>query len=244
MKHIDKNFNRRIGHAGVMRVKAELMLKGFDVAEPDVDCGVDLIAWDSKSISRIQVKSTNQKHGNNAARFQTTKLINGNDKSRRSYDPREIDFLVCVSIPLNEFWIIPAKDIQSKIKICMVTGNVYHNKWNYLSKSNRKIDGDQLSERRDLLIQVVNSQKKIENLAKSINKLELIKNIHEHKISNFHRYLSKDGWSTDTIKNIERYSTEYTPDEWKKMCFQDEIRYLDINKHFLESKYKRLNNLK
>lgn len=237
----DKNANRRIGQAGVMRVKAELMLRGFDVAEPDVDCGVDLIAWDHRGISRIQVKATIQNETRKGARFHTTKLVHKSEKSRQSYDPREVDFLVCVSIPLNQFWIIPSKNVSGKCKIYMAIGNDYHNKWHYLSQSRNGIGGDKFAKKRELTLLVGSLNKKIKELNKCLSGYRNREAIFEHKISNFFRFLRHD-WSYQTIRNISEYATEHDREEWDKMLGESDVKYLEINRSRLESLYERLNS--
>ena len=204
---------RKIGAAGVMRVKAELLARGFDVAEPDVDCGVDLIAWDHRKINRIQVKATVQKTSDTGSHFHVTRLVHKQAKSRSSYDPGEIDFIVCVSIPLNKFWIIPTKDAFGKAKLYMSVGNQYHDKWIFLSQAGREISGDKLESARELRMKLWELKKLNKKLSESIKKLELENEISKHKIYNYYRYLKNhligQLLNHSDIINVERYGTIY-----------------------------------
>lgn len=236
----DKNANRRIGQAGVMRVKAELMLRGFDVAEPDVDCGVDLIAWDHRGISRIQVKATVQKDGDRGARFHTTKLVQKSEKSRQTYDPKEVDFLVCVSIPLNQFWIIPSKDTHGKVKIYMTIGNDYHAKWHYLSQSNSGLCGDKFASRRELTLKLSTLRKESDRLKRFARKVELERELLRHENRNFIRFLIRDGYSYKKIQHIERYATIHERKDWDHELGHQEAYQLECNISSLESLHEQL----
>ena len=239
---MDKNANRKIGAAGVMRVKSELLLKGFDVAEPDVDCGVDLIAWDHKSVNRIQVKTTVQKYSPTYAAFHTSKLVHKCSTSRTTYDPREVDFIVCVSIPLNEYWIIPAGDVIAKRKTGVRVGDKYHNKWFYLSKCNRVIGGDQYGDLRKLKCRVQELNKRLANTSKMLEISKLNEELLEHKLSNFHRYF-RHRMDNKSVHRIERYGTQLREEEWDGM-FEGDRWYAKCNYQVLEKLYERINKAK
>jgi hypothetical protein len=232
----DKNINRKIGAAGVMRVKAELLARGFDVAEPDVDCGVDLIAWDHRKINRIQVKATVQKTSDTGSHFHVTRVVHKQAKSRSSYDPREIDFIICVSIPLNKFWIIPPKNALGKAKLYMSVGNQYHDKWIFLSQSGREISGDKLESARELRMKLWELKKLNKKLLDSIRRLELKDKISWHKICNYYRYIRKD-LTQHGAMNVEKYGTIYDQEEWEKNHFKEDVIYFQRNLESLEKLY-------
>ena len=240
----DKNINRKIGAAGVMRVKAELLARGFDVAEPDVDCGVDLIAWDHRKINRIQVKATVQRTSDTGAHFHATRLVHKQAKSRSSYDPSDVDFIICVSIPLNKFWIIPPKDVFGKAKLYMSVGNQYHDKWIFLSQAGREISGDKLESARELRMKLWELKKLNKKLSESIKKLELENEISEHKIYNYYRYLKNylmgQILNHRDIMNVERYGTIYNTEEWEKNHFKEDIFHLTCNLQKREKLYDKL----
>ena len=231
---MDKNANRKIGAAGVMRVKSELLLKGFDVAEPDVDCGVDLIAWDHKSVNRIQVKTTVQKYSPTYAAFHTSKLVHKCSTSRATYDPREVDFIVCVSIALNEYWIIPAGDVIAKRKTGVRIGDKYHNKWFYLSNCKRSIGGDKYGNARKLAYRITELEKKLLDTEKMLEVSKLKEEISDHQLHNFYRYF-RHRMNSKSIETIERYGTEFEEDEWDKL--------FDSDRHFTKCNYSRLERL-
>jgi len=238
----DKNANRRIGQAGVMRVKAELMLRGFDVAEPDVDCGVDLIAWDHRSINRIQVKATTQKFSQNYCSFHTTKLVYKEKGKRANYDPREIDYIICTSIPLNQYWIIPAKDVASQCKTCVSVGDEYNNKWFYLSKCNRVIDGDCYGTERSLKYTINKYEWQVAALARKLKISELERKISEHELGNF-RYHFKDSLARWQINNIRRHGTDLEESNWHQL-WHEKRTYIRLHREDLDKYYEELIKLK
>jgi hypothetical protein len=236
----DKNINRKIGAAGVMRVKAELLARGFDVAEPDVDCGVDLIAWDHKRIFRIQVKSTIQKPYKNGATFHTTKIVKKSNKSRSSYDPREVDFLICTCIPTNQFWIIPAKDAIGIFKTSVRVGDEYNNKWILLSRSGRLIDGEKFMSTAKLNTQIWEHERTINNLREILKEYKYEKEILEHKIYNYYQHLKRD-MAHRSVLNIEKYGTIYGEDEWFVNHFKDDAQKIKYGYEKLCDLYEKLN---
>ena len=238
----DKNANRRIGQAGVMRVKAELMLRGFDVAEPDVDCGVDLIAWDHRSINRIQVKATTQRFSKNYCSFHTTKLVYKDKGKRANYDPKEVDYIICVSIPLNEYWIVPAKDAASRCKMCVSIGDEYHNKWFYLSKCNREIDGDKYGNERELKYIINGLERQIELLKRKLKICETELKISDHKLYNFHYHL-RDDLAKWQIYNIEGYGTDLDESKWHTL-WHEKRTYIRLHREDLDGYYEELIKLK
>jgi len=239
---MDKNANRKIGAAGVMRVKSELLTRGFDVAEPDVDCGVDLIAWDHRGINRIQVKATTQVYGKNSASFYTTRVVRRLSKGRASYDPREVDFIVCVSIPMNEFWVIPVSDINGEAKTRCLIGDEWHNKWFYLSKCNRVVGGDNYGQRRKLKYKIMQLEKFKEKSLYWSKRLSLENDILRCKLGHFHKYF-KHRMDRNSVFRIERTSTPLRECEWDQL-FDDERRYVKCTISSLERLYNRLNELK
>ena len=224
MQKVDKNINRKIGAAGVMRVKAELLSRGFDVAEPDVDCGVDLIAWDHRKIYRIQIKTTVQKHSEKNAIFHITRLTNKANKSRSPYDPGEIDFLICVSIPLNQFWIIPANSIAGKMKANCNIDDDFNNKWFLLSRSGRRVDGIRLEGRFESKIKLQKLQLKYSEFVRTTllayeNEKQL-----NFKISNFEKFLYQKNYNKRQIGKISKFGCLYTAEEEA-----DRLDYLEKN---------------
>jgi len=125
----DRNFHRRIGHMGVLAVKKELTQRGWDVFEPEMDCGVDLIAYrDGYKFIRIQVKATfSGEAGRHWAKFIVSR-VKYNKKSRLGYSDKEIDFMVGCCLQNNNFWIIPISDVAGKLKaFCTKTDKHYMN---------------------------------------------------------------------------------------------------------------------
>jgi len=220
----DKNINRKIGAAGVMRVRAELLARGFDVAEPDVDCGVDLIAWDHRKIYRIQVKTTVQRHSEVSAIFHTTRLTNKAQKSRSPYDPREIDFVICVCIPLNQFWIIPANFIAGTMKTTCHVDDDFNNKWFLLSRNGRKVDGVRLEQRIELKRKLQRLELEYSKLVDAAVSSYKDKKELKLKISNFEKFLYRKNYNKRQVDKISKFGCLYTAEEE-----EDRIDYLEKN---------------
>jgi len=129
----DWNYHRKIGHAGVMAVKKELTIRGWNLAEPDVDCGVDLIAWgDGSAFIRIQVKTCTQgfktQHG---AKFLISR-VKHNKKSRHGYSNKDCDFLVCHCLSNHGFWVVPINEAAGRLKFSVMADDEFHNRWDYM----------------------------------------------------------------------------------------------------------------
>lgn len=189
----DRNFHRRIGHIGVLAVKKELTQRGWDVFEPEMDCGVDLIAYrDGYRFLRIQVKATSSgKAGQHWAKFIVSR-VKYNKKSRHGYSDLEIDFMIGYCSQNNNFWIIPISDVAGKLKaFCTKTDKHYMN-WDLLEKFEPAYAFKELKEmsaHRELRINHSISSKRMERMERHINKLveinrKLSKEIRKYKALN------------------------------------------------------------
>ena len=171
----DRNFHRRIGHIGVLAVKKELTQRGWDVFEPEMDCGVDLIAYrDGYRFLRIQVKTTSSgKVGQHWAKFIVSR-VKYNKRSRHGYSDLEIDFMVGCCLKNNNFWIIPISDVAGRLKaFCTKTDKHYMN-WDLLEKFEPPYAFKELKEmsaHRELRINHSVSQKRMDRMKRHIDKL-------------------------------------------------------------------------
>lgn len=168
----DKNANRKIGAAGVMRVKGELLARGWEVAEPDVDCGVDLLAWDSRRIARIQVKSSVRFYEKTHSSCFACSRLRPEAGKRSSYSPGDVDFVVCVCLPTGGFWIVPACDVSGKVKIHLTKTSNYHQAWELMSGSPKKIFGDAFKSQRALIFKLRELEKDLRTVRGYAGELE------------------------------------------------------------------------
>lgn len=119
-----------IGKAGELRVRAELILRGFAAAVFDIDTGVDIILENGK---RLQIKTSLQPNYSKAAyswRYTFTVRamqlrIKGNGlyekrHTRRNYNGR-VDYFIFYLVKDNIFYIIPEKEIGEKVSFSIAT---------------------------------------------------------------------------------------------------------------------------
>jgi hypothetical protein len=223
---MDKNNNRKIGAIGVIRTKAELIARGFDVAEPEVDCGVDVVAWDSElSVSRIQVKTTsNYCKKTGGARFQTSRMI-WKTRKRDGYAASDVEFVICYCMPANTFWILPVSEVIGKVTLYLNKGDEHSERWERLSSNKSKILGDkfkslkQLVETNRLLeAQFVDLNSKIDALKKEI------KSSDEREYNLYYWLTRYSGYNRRTIEQIARTGSKFDESEWRAYYAANEER--------------------
>lgn len=126
MKERQESYKHTIGTISEMRLIAELLSRGFKVAKPIVDDGVDLIV--NYKIC-LQVKSLSKPGNSKSYAF---KIRNAWNTSKGSIDfAPEVDILVLHAIDINGWWLIPLEEVEEAKTICITpeyTKNVY-NKW-------------------------------------------------------------------------------------------------------------------
>jgi hypothetical protein len=99
-----------VGQAGVMRVMAELMLRGVHVWLPAVDTGVDLMA---DNHARLQVKTTTFVFPSGRCSFRLAHGYRLGSTGKITYPARVFsqfcDFVILYCVPLSRFWIVPSR---------------------------------------------------------------------------------------------------------------------------------------
>ena len=122
--------NNRIGLIGEMLVMAELLLHGFNPAKSYFDNGIDIILQNGL---KIQVKTSIYREIPGRIHFCVTK---GNDKLKIKLS-NYVDFLICVTLPERNFYIIPCKELKIKATISISNKskyNKYLNNWDLLKR--------------------------------------------------------------------------------------------------------------
>lgn len=109
--------NLQVGQVGVLRVMAELLLRGHSPYVPTVDDhGVDLMLATG---TRIQVKTSSLNHIDNSSgkriryqfRLNAAQYMAGGIKkfkTRPKCHSKECEFLILHGVDENRFWIVPA----------------------------------------------------------------------------------------------------------------------------------------
>lgn len=127
-----------IGKAAELRVRSELLLKGYKPAAADFDNGTDIILVDSGKT--IQVKASlkpiySKKNYSwrysftiKAAQFRSSKNgLYSRKLTRRIY---EVDYFIFWCIEHNIFYIIPPKEIGEKVSFCISSkGRKFNSKY-------------------------------------------------------------------------------------------------------------------
>lgn len=121
-----------IGKAGELRVRSELLLKGFIPAVFDQDIGADIILDNGK---RLQVKTSLQpiyskndyswRYSFSIRTWQVRGVGNGlyeKRHTRKNYTDK-IDFFIFWLVRDNIFYIIPEKEVGEKISLVISTPN-------------------------------------------------------------------------------------------------------------------------
>ena len=118
-----KNFAHYIGFGGENLVKAELLLRGINVAKPVVDDGVDLVVFgdgkdrsDSFPVKFVQVKTAFLDSERDRYSFNLSSIQKG--------DKINYVFVLVQETGVYIFLIMSAKDIQKEIR----KGSIYLNK--------------------------------------------------------------------------------------------------------------------
>ncbi len=118
-----KNFAHYIGFGGENLVKAELLLRGINVAKPTVDDGVDLVVFgdgedrnSNFSMKFVQVKTAFLDSERDRYSFNLSSIKKG--------DKINYVFVLVQETGIYNFLIMSAKDIQKEIR----KGSIYLNK--------------------------------------------------------------------------------------------------------------------
>ena len=124
--------NLKTGQAGVYRVVAELLLRGFNAAIPIVDTGCDLIV---EGLVRVQVKSGHLRehpgypNGVYMFDFRQSPIVTGKNNIRkrgvRAY-ANDVEFLVLWGIEQGRFWIVPAERVAGRTLISVGPETQWH----------------------------------------------------------------------------------------------------------------------
>ena len=126
--------NRYTGRAGELRVQSELMLRGMNFAEVDLDNGVDLITVPGGK--RIQIKTSKSditscrgyKYPVYLFNTRKKKYVNSKNKTLRpKIKHKQLDFVICWCIDHDWFFIILIKEVtQTNINIPINPKNPNH----------------------------------------------------------------------------------------------------------------------
>ena len=110
--------NRQIGSIGVAKVTTALLQLGYSVLTPSEDCnGYDIVAEKDGKFNRIQVKcSTKQDRKYPRYAFMTSKGNHGKQK----YTKSSCDWIVCIGLEDDLYWVFPPSGTIGKSKKCMV----------------------------------------------------------------------------------------------------------------------------
>lgn len=120
-----------IGKAGELRVRSELVLRGFFPAVCDFDDGVDIVL--AHNGKRLQVKSCSRPmHSPTAYSYKYSFGIrrpqvrnNGDGTYRRKFTRNSyldvVDFIVLWCIEHDLFYIIPEREVAEKVSISVPT---------------------------------------------------------------------------------------------------------------------------
>jgi len=111
-----KNFAHYIGAGGENLVKAELLLRGVNVARPVVDNRVDLVVIGNMGIQSLQVKTAFLDSGRDRYNFNLSLVEKG--------DKIVYVFVLVEAAGKYNFLIIPAEELQKEI----AQGSIYFNK--------------------------------------------------------------------------------------------------------------------
>jgi hypothetical protein len=129
----DWNYHRKIGHVGVLAVRKELTMMGWNIAEPDVDCGVDLIIWrDGSSFIRVQVKTCVKGYKTSLGAKFLISRVKYKKKSRHGYSENDCDFIICHCLSNKGFWVIPILRVAGKLKMSVGKDDDFYKRWDYL----------------------------------------------------------------------------------------------------------------
>lgn len=119
-----------IGKAGELRVRSELLLKGFCPAVFDQDMGADIFLSNGKKLQvKTSLKPINSKkdyswrYSFNVRQAQFRPAENGlyERKQTRSNYSGEIDYFVFWCVKDNVFYIIPEEEVGGKISLVIPT---------------------------------------------------------------------------------------------------------------------------
>lgn len=129
--------SKEIGAIGEFSFSIEAIKRGFSVSQPVVDSLKYDFIVEGKNLYKVQVKTTSQpiKGKNNAYKFFTSH----GSKGKRAYFINDVDIIVLYILPLEIFYIVPIKEINSTTcRVYPLKENHKYNKykeaWHYLSK--------------------------------------------------------------------------------------------------------------
>ena len=111
----ERNRNRLTGQAGVYRVAAALLLRGFIPHFPSVDCGSDLTVQGGL---RVQVKTSRLRfhckaYPQGAYYFKLTHACGKRRGQPRTFST-ECDFVVLWGVDHDRFWVVPAPMLDGR----------------------------------------------------------------------------------------------------------------------------------
>ncbi|WP_348700955.1 group I intron-associated PD-(D/E)XK endonuclease [uncultured Limnobacter sp.] len=131
------------GNIGELMVTHELMKRGWDVCVHAFNSNAsrfDLVAAKGQLCHRIQVKACGSKvfqgHKNNKRVFAFT--TGWGAHSKRKYSLGDFDFMVLVSVPVEDFFILPAEVASQVVSIKIAVDGkywAYRNRWEILESS-------------------------------------------------------------------------------------------------------------
>lgn len=126
MRERQDSYKHTIGTIAEMRLVAELLSRGFKVAKPIVDDGVDLVVNYKLC---LQIKSMSKATSFNSYQF---KIRNEWKTSKGSIDlAPEVDIIALYAIDIDGWWLIPREEVEGVTTICITpeyVKNIY-NRW-------------------------------------------------------------------------------------------------------------------
>ncbi len=107
---------RKLGEAAELVFMARAAALGLTILRPNSPRRYDLVLDTGRRFLRVQVKSTaTRRHG----RYSVS--LYGCD-SRRRYTRRQIDFLAAWIVPLNAWYILPARAFRARARVYFYPG--------------------------------------------------------------------------------------------------------------------------
>lgn len=224
----DWNYHRKIGHVGVLAVRKELTMLGWNIAEPDVDCGVDLIIWkDGSSFIRVQVKTCVKGYKTSLGAKFLISRVKYKKKSRHGYSESDCDFIICHCLSNKGFWIIPILSVAGKLKMSVCKDDDYYKRWDHLDSfipSFNKISDREISEpltASHIIREKVSEIKKLKNsisgIKNRIGKIMKMAASYKAEARNYREELSD---LRSSIKNSCRESR----DQWEFIRYMESVR--------------------
>lgn len=106
--------SKELGDIAELSFMHRAKIAGFTLLTPySSDCAYDLAVEYNGKISKIQIKCTNVTHQNTVGKFYRIVCSKGSD-SKKFYTSKEVDYFAFYIMPIQQFYIIPFKEINSK----------------------------------------------------------------------------------------------------------------------------------